>query len=428
MAYMVNPDTGDLEIKFTDGSGGIGDVIGPSSSSDNALVRFDGVTGKIIQNSNAILSDAGDLSLTNPLAISSGGTGQNSKTSAFDALAPTTTKGDVIVYNGTDNIRIGVGTDGQVLTADSTQVSGIKWAINAGGDVTGPASSTDNALTRFDGTTGKVIQNSNATLSDTGDLNLSIPLGVASGGTGVNTLTGLAAGNGTSALVGRIITGPAAGISVTNGSGVSGNPTLALANDLAALEGLSTTGLIARTATDTMTTRTITGTANQITVTNGDGIADNPTLSLPSTVQISGISFDSGVNTLNHYSEGTFTPAIIGATTPGTGTYNIRFGRYTRIGNRVHISLVMRTTAHTGTGQVTFTGLPFSLNSSAPNSPLAMFYQGAATPAGTTVTFNWVTPNTPEGAIFGVAATTGVLTTPQIQSTMFLYLNGSYEV
>jgi hypothetical protein len=36
------------------------------------------------------------------------------------------------------------------------------------GDVDGPASSTDNAVARFDGTTGKVIQNSLVTVSDTG--------------------------------------------------------------------------------------------------------------------------------------------------------------------------------------------------------------------------------------------------------------------
>ena len=38
------------------------------------------------------------------------------------------------------------------------------------GDVVGPASATDNALARFDATTGKLIQNSTATLSDTGTL------------------------------------------------------------------------------------------------------------------------------------------------------------------------------------------------------------------------------------------------------------------
>lgn len=46
------------------GGAGSGDVVGPGSSTDNAVVRFDGATGKLIQNSNAILSDAGDLSLT----------------------------------------------------------------------------------------------------------------------------------------------------------------------------------------------------------------------------------------------------------------------------------------------------------------------------------------------------------------------------
>lgn len=39
------------------------------------------------------------------------------------------------------------------------------------GDVTGPNTSTNNAITRFNGTTGKEIKNSTATLSDTGVLN-----------------------------------------------------------------------------------------------------------------------------------------------------------------------------------------------------------------------------------------------------------------
>jgi len=40
------------------------------------------------------------------------------------------------------------------------------------GDVNGPASSTDNAITRFDGVTGKLIQNSLVTISDTGSITL----------------------------------------------------------------------------------------------------------------------------------------------------------------------------------------------------------------------------------------------------------------
>lgn len=67
------------------------------------------------------------------LAIANGGTGQTSKTPAFDALAPTTTKGDLIAHDGSDNLREAIGSNGHILTADSAQASGMKWAAAAGG-------------------------------------------------------------------------------------------------------------------------------------------------------------------------------------------------------------------------------------------------------------------------------------------------------
>jgi hypothetical protein len=67
------------------------------------------------------------------LPIANGGTGQTSSTAAFDALSPTTTKGDLIVSNGTDNIRLPVGADTYVLTADSAEPSGLIWAAAGGG-------------------------------------------------------------------------------------------------------------------------------------------------------------------------------------------------------------------------------------------------------------------------------------------------------
>jgi hypothetical protein len=63
---------------------------------------------------------------------------------------------------------LAAGTNGQVLTL----AGGVPtWAAEQfQGDVVGPASATDNALARYDGSSGKLIQNSAITLSDAGAL------------------------------------------------------------------------------------------------------------------------------------------------------------------------------------------------------------------------------------------------------------------
>ena len=68
---------------------------------------------------------------------------------------------------------------------------------------------------------------------------------------------------------------------------------------------------------------------------------------------------------LNDYEEGTFTPTIIGATTAGVGVYTTQAGYYTKVGNLVTASVFLGWTAHTGTGNMYFAGLPFAASSSA---------------------------------------------------------------
>ena len=59
------------------------------------------------------------VQLPTALALTYGGTGQTTKTAAFDALAPTTTAGDTMYFNGTDVVRLGIGTAGQALVVNS---------------------------------------------------------------------------------------------------------------------------------------------------------------------------------------------------------------------------------------------------------------------------------------------------------------------
>lgn len=101
---------------------------------------------------------------TGSLAVARGGTGATSATTAFDNLAPTTTKGDLIVHNGSDNIREAVGANDQTVIADSVQASGIKWGtlpIAGGGtgqtvraaafDALAPASAATGDIMYYDG-------------------------------------------------------------------------------------------------------------------------------------------------------------------------------------------------------------------------------------------------------------------------------------
>ena len=115
------------------------------------------------------------------------------------------------------------------------------------------------------------------------------------------------------------------GLTVPSGMTVVGSPvttagtlTLALANDLAAVEGLASFGIAARIAGDTWTTRSIAGVTDRTTVTNGDGVAGNPTIDIASTY-----AGQSSITTLGLITSGTWQGSTLSTQFGGTGRTTI---------------------------------------------------------------------------------------------------------
>lgn len=95
-----------------------------------------------------------------------------------------------------------------------------------------------------------------------------------------NSTDGFWAHTGAGTGAARTLTAPAAGFTITNPAGIAGNPTFVLANDLSALEGLSSTGIAVRTAIDAWAQRTLQAPAAGFTITNPAGVAGDPTFVL----------------------------------------------------------------------------------------------------------------------------------------------------
>ena len=96
----------------------------------------------------------------------------------------------------------------------------------------------------------------------------------------VNSGTGFQVKTSSTAITTRSIAVSGNGLSIADGSGVSGDPTISLTGQVLNFANASFNGLVVLSTGGAITSATITGTANQIAVTNGNGISGNPTVGL----------------------------------------------------------------------------------------------------------------------------------------------------
>lgn len=215
---------------------------------DNAAVTAaQGGTGRQTLTNHGVLIGAATTAITQLAAAAAGTvlTGQGTSSDPAFTATPTlgvagTTLGSLSISgntSGTVTMTVAAaagtwtltlppddGTSGQFLRTDGNGIT--TWVTGNSGDVVGPGSSTDNAIARFDGTTGKLLQNSGAQVTDSGRVTSS----TTSTATTLVTLTDL----------GQAINGD----TTTNPSGPSSNVTFAgrFSNTYTSANNLTGTG------------------------------------------------------------------------------------------------------------------------------------------------------------------------------------------
>jgi hypothetical protein len=228
---------------------------------------------------------------------------------------------------------------------------------SGGGDVTGPGSSTDNAVARFDSTTGKIIQNSGVVINDSGEVTVGVwkgtEIGLPYGGTGASTAS------------------QARGNILPSYAGNAGKV-------LAVNTGATDVEYISAGGTGTVTSVAVSGGTTGLT-TSGGPITAAGTITLGGTLAVAsggtGTATPSLVQGTNVTITGSWPNQTINATAGGSGTV-------TSVGGTGTVNGITLTGTVTTSGNLTLGG---TLDLSAPPAI------GGTTPAaitGTTVTAN----------------------------------------
>lgn len=175
-------------------------------------------------------------------------------------------------------------------SASSSASTATTQATNAANSATAAAASAASALSALDSFDDRYLgaKTSDPTLDNDGNA-------LVAGAIYFNSVSGVMRLYTGTVWVAAYVQGVAADIGFTPAGNIAATTVQAaiqeldtekqpLDAELTAIAGLSANGLITRTSSSTAAARTITGTTNVITVTNGDGVSGNPTLTVGSLV------------------------------------------------------------------------------------------------------------------------------------------------
>jgi len=250
--------------------------------------------------SSATLTNATGLPLstgvTGTLPIANGGTGQTTASTAFNALSPITSTGDLIIGNGTNSAtRLAIGSNGYVLTSNGTTASWATLPTNVSSFSAGTTGFTPNTAT-------------------TGAVTLSGTLNIANGGTGITSF-----GTGVQTALGQNVTGSGGIVLATSPTLVT--PTLGVA---------SATSINKVTITAPATGSTLTladgstlATSGAFSLTLTTTAATNVTLPTSGTLVNTAVTTLSSLVSIGTITSGTWNASVIGVAYGGTGASSL---------------------------------------------------------------------------------------------------------